>query len=254
MNKRFDQPLDDRFRTRWRAAFQRYALLNDDDAGIAGWSTSGLEARVRLFRRCWTSDPAGARWLDIGCGAGTYTRLLRAQGLFVVGIDYSVPTLLKARARGADGIHWLAADVGRLPLEDGVWDGALCFGVLQAVPSSAVALRSIAAALKPGGRLFVDALNGQCIPTRVADFARRRAGKPAHLRYESADSVTETLRECGFDAIRLHWAPILPAKLQRFQRWVEGPPFRAVLRRSRTIAGWVSHSMLIEARRAGAPT
>lgn len=46
--------------------------------------------------------PKGALWLDIGCGAGTYTRMLASEGLRVIGIDYSLPSLVKACKRTDD--------------------------------------------------------------------------------------------------------------------------------------------------------
>src|SRR5207237_423577 len=57
-------------------------------------------------------------YLDVGCGAGTYTRWLSDQGLQVVGLDYSQPTLKKARQRMSPGIPLCAGDATRLPFAD----------------------------------------------------------------------------------------------------------------------------------------
>ena len=35
------------FESKWRERFEEFAELRDDDAGIAGWSPSGLETRFR---------------------------------------------------------------------------------------------------------------------------------------------------------------------------------------------------------------
>jgi len=77
----------------------------DDDAGIAGWTTSGLATRFRAFQRAWQRPPRPGMWLDIGCGAGTYTRFLVDEGLDVVGVDYSLPSLQKARERSDSSDH-----------------------------------------------------------------------------------------------------------------------------------------------------
>jgi ubiquinone/menaquinone biosynthesis C-methylase UbiE len=114
------------FEAAWRRRFEEFAREHDSDAGIAGWSEAGLQARLRGFLRSWRPDAPGAVWLDAGCGAGTYARAMASAGQQVVGLDYSLPSLLKARRRSQDGsILWLAADVTRLPLASSSLDGAI---------------------------------------------------------------------------------------------------------------------------------
>ena len=250
LNNRSESQIPDDFHARWKSRFEEFANLRDDDAGIAGWTTSGLETRFRNFRRLWSRDRPDALWLDIGCGAGTYTRFLRDEGLRVIGIDYSVPALIKARARGAAGMEWVAGDVTRLPVRAGSVDGALCFGVLQAIPESGLALRSIGQAMKTSGRLWIDVLNARCVPNRIEVRRRRKAGKPMHLRYETADAFREALRDSGFDVVAVHWIPILPARFMRLQPLLESGAVRLLLRMAPVVAAWVSHSILVEARRA----
>jgi 2-polyprenyl-3-methyl-5-hydroxy-6-metoxy-1,4-benzoquinol methylase len=224
-------------------------MLFDDDAGIAGWTTSGLNTRFRNFRRCWRSAAEGTLWLDIGCGAGTYSRFLAQEGLRVIGIDYSLPTLLKARTRSRPDVSWITADITQLPLRANAVDGVLCFGVLQAIPSVSPALRAMAEVIRPGGTLWIDALNARCIPNRVGNWRRRVSGKPAHLRYDSADAFAKALDDSGFDVVSLHWLPILPGRLHLLQPLVEHRLTRWFMRRAPMIAAWVSHSILVEARR-----
>jgi ubiquinone/menaquinone biosynthesis C-methylase UbiE len=244
------RPTDD-FRARWKSDFEHRATDFDDDAGIAGWTTSGLNTRFRSFRRLWIGARRSTLWLDIGCGAGTYTRFLAAEGLSVIGIDYSLPTLVKARARSAPGISWVTGDATRLPIREGSTDGALCFGVLQAVAATESVLQAIARAMKPAGTLWIDALNARCIPNSIEIRRRHLAGKPPHLRYETAETLRAALRESGFDTIMLHWVPILPPRLQWLQPLAESRPVRWILRCAPALAARVSHSILVEARRRG---
>src|SRR6266446_2035492 len=113
-----------RFEEEWRERFEEFATLREDDAGIAGWSLSGLETRFRFFRRLWHGAAPGSSYLDVGCGAGTYTRWLAEQGLQVIGLDYSQPTLKKARQRISPEIPLCAGDATRLPFADASFDGA----------------------------------------------------------------------------------------------------------------------------------
>lgn len=105
-----------------RTRFEEFASIRDDDAGIAGWSAAGLDARVRRFTGLWRPGAAGKRWLDAGCGAGTYTRHLFEHGDDVVGVDYSLPATRKARMRSPYGIgfrdvaiFWMPIAPPRLP-------------------------------------------------------------------------------------------------------------------------------------------
>ena len=235
------------FEQRWRRRFERYAGMRDDDAGIAGWSTTGLAARVRHFARNWGGAAPGSLWADLGCGAGTYTRMLAGQGLRVVGTDYSGPTLAKAASRGG-AVGWVQADVTRLPFASGALDGALCFGVMQALSSSVPAFAEIARVVRPGGQLWVDALNRWCLPHLTAMLWRRLRGRAYHLRYESPWRLRRSARALGLQEVRILWLPILPGRLQRWQPLVESQPFVAALRIVPLLGALLSHSFVLVAR------
>lgn len=238
------------FEQRWRRRFEEFAGARDDDAGIAGWTPSGLETRLRNFLQHWSGAARGSLWLDIGCGAGTYTRMLAGQGARVIGIDYSLPSLAKAKARSAGlDIQWFAADVNRLPMKPGEVDGVLCFGVLQAISATEPALSAIAATLRPGGWLWVDILNAECIANILEQRRLSRAGKPTHLRYETRRAVREALARAGFDDVRLYWLPILPSRMSRWQWLVETVPARWMWRLLPWLTTRVSHSVLVSARK-----
>lgn len=238
------------FESAWRRRFEEFAALRDDDAGIAGWSASGLEARLRHFLACWEGLTPETLWLDAGCGAGTYSRLLAGEGAHVVAVDYSPLTIRKARAR-SNGAHcaWVVSDVKRLPFRTAQFDGALCLGVLQALSASAPAVHELARAVRPGGAVWIDALNGWCLANLWTRLKRLAQGKPMHLRYESPWALRRTLREAGFENVRLHWMPILPARWQRWQAAVEHPIIRFLLRWIPPLGLAVSHAFLLKAEK-----
>ncbi len=209
------------FENQWRARFKEFAELRDDEAGIAGWTTTGLDARVRRFLTIWKPEGRGRLWLDAGCGAGTYVRILLAHGQRIFGIDYSLPTLRKANARDLESAALAVADVRSLPFAPDQFDGALCFGVTQALMESEHAIRELARLVKPGGQLWIDALNGWCIVHAIGDVRRKLRGRPRHLRYESPRRIKRLLRQGGFTDIQLHWLPIMPRGSQTLQRIIE---------------------------------
>ncbi len=240
---------DKGFEARWRERFTARGAQLDDDAGIAGWTPTGLSSRVRQFQRLWQQAPGQAgRWLDIGCGAGTYTRMLHQQGYAVAGLDYSAPSLHKAQARSPQGIPWLAADIHRLPLADNTADGILCFGVMQALADPAPALAELRRVLKPGGELWVDALNARCLPTALREQRRRRAGRPPHLRYDDPQALRALAQASGLQTVALHWLPLAPGRLSALQPLLEAGISRAALSALAPLGGALSHSFILRTR------
>ena len=226
----------------------------EDDAGIAGWTQTGLASRVRQFRSLWQRhEPAAGLWLDIGCGAGTYTRMLHAQGLDVLGIDYSAPSLQKARERSDVAIPWLAADIHHLPLADASAEGVLCFGVMQALSGPEPALTEIHRVLKPGGEVWVDALNARCLPTAIREYRRRRAGHAPHLRYDQPEDFMRSAVAAGFKDAELFWLPLVPRRLGLLQGLLESRPSKGILQSVPYIGAPLSHSFILRARRAEDP-
>ena len=101
---------------------------------------------------------AGDQVLEIGCGTGSVTVLLRARGAKVTAIDQAPEMLEQARLRLADddAIAWLeqtAAEIDRLPTSrfDAV---VICLCLSDMSPSErAFVLREAVLRLAPGGRV-----------------------------------------------------------------------------------------------------
>ncbi len=247
------EPTPAGFEARWRQRFERFADARNDDAGIAGWSRSGLETRLRSFQRLWRARPSGESWLDVGCGAGTYSRFLASQGLNMVGVDYSLPTLRKARERSPQVSRWMVADVTRLPLATAHVDGAICFGVMQALQSHEHAVAELARVVRPGGEVWVDALNGACIVNVLSTALRRLRARPAHLRYDQPRRLVSAMRRQGFGDLQIHWVPILPSRVQALQPTVEAAPIRWLLNHVPGLGALASHAFVVRGRRAVTP-
>jgi SAM-dependent methyltransferase len=240
--------MTDAFERAWRERFGEFAEFSDDDAGIAGWSESGLAARFRRFRDLCGEGRTRASWLDAGCGAGTYARYLVSQGAFVIAVDYSYPSLVKARERGHGQIGFVMADVRRLPLKPHSVAGALCFGVTQALSASADVVRELARCLAPGGELWIDGLNRYCLPNAFRTCQRRLRAKPAHLRYEGPWSMKQVMIKAGLVDVRLHWMPIMPRSLNVLQPLIESAPARLLLKWLAPVSLLVSHSFIVTGR------
>ncbi|PZT77907.1 class I SAM-dependent methyltransferase [Streptomyces sp. AC1-42W] len=99
-------------------------------------------------------DVTGKRVLELGCGAGQWSRSLAAEGATVVGMDLSEAQLAAAAgAMGADRYALVQGAAEQLPFADHAFDLVFCdFGGLSWAPAR-LAVPQTARVLAPGGRL-----------------------------------------------------------------------------------------------------
>jgi ubiquinone/menaquinone biosynthesis C-methylase UbiE len=138
--------------------------------------------------------------------------------------------------------------VNHLPLRPALFDGALCFGVLQAVSGSQSVIAELRRVTRPGGVIWVDALNANCLPNRLVRVSRWLRRRPMHLRYETPARLAAILRAQGLVDVETQWIPILPERYQRWQALLETPRMRRLLRAWPMLAGWLCHAFALRAR------
>jgi ubiquinone/menaquinone biosynthesis C-methylase UbiE len=165
--------------------------------------------KPRSFEKIWNDTPDLNKkiWLDAGCGAGTYTRFIAQQGVDIVGFDYSFLSIQKAKSKSDDPITWCVGDINKIPLKPHTFDGAICFGVTQAPDNSGGAVQSLTKIIKPGGYVYIDALNDRCLPHICEQFTRRILNRPIHLRYENQRNLSDLMRHDGLTDIQIYWLP-----------------------------------------------
>src|SRR5262249_35268013 len=75
------------FERQWKGRFEKFATRHEPDHLVAGWSLAGLRRRMVSFEGLLDGGLTrpGARALELGCGAGTYVRLLAKRGHPVIG-------------------------------------------------------------------------------------------------------------------------------------------------------------------------
>lgn len=106
------------------------------------------------------SLPRKSRLLDLGCGPGMLTRDLAKMGYRGTGLDAS-PAMIEhssqqALAQGiSDSWTYQLGDVEKVPFPDASFDGAVCSGVIDYVPTDDKLLAEVARVLKPGGRCLL---------------------------------------------------------------------------------------------------
>jgi SAM-dependent methyltransferase len=161
----------------------------------------------------------GERVLDLGCGAGRFVAALRAAGADPVGVEIAEAALERARrnAPGAD-LRALEPD-GSLPLEHASIDLVWCSEVLEHVADTAHALLEVRRVLRPGGRLLVTVPFHGRVKAALDGLLRFDAHFDPlgqHLRFYTARSLAATLREAGFEDVKV-------------RSWGGAPPIRTGL-------------------------
>jgi 2-polyprenyl-3-methyl-5-hydroxy-6-metoxy-1,4-benzoquinol methylase len=142
--------------------------------------------------------------VDIGCGYGGLLAFLQAQGYrSVVGVDVSPQQVEAAGRLGFQVVEAEMMSYLRSRIE--TFEAIVAIDVLEHVPKDEMldTLRSVYAALKPGGRLIVQTANAD------GPFGGRyRYGDFTHELAFTTDSISQVLRAVGFSQVAVH--PIEP--------------------------------------------
>ncbi len=242
------------FEGQWRERFERFARASGDDAQISGWSSTGLRRRLAAFAALVPSLrlPEATCVLDLGCGGGTYVRYLAGLGHHSIGLDYSLPSLERARAAdpGPKGLY-LAGEAYALPFRTASFGLVVSIGVLQTLGEPARAIAEMARVLRPGGSLVVEALNRRALVSRVRSMVARVRGESERVRLLDPEEVLGWLE--AHDLEPLHRAGIFlpPRRLGGLDRLLGSGPTVRGLDRSRRLSDLTAHAFLFTARRRG---
>lgn len=121
------------------------------------------------------SPVANARMLDVACGKGRHSMQLAAHGFDVTGIDLSKESIKEALKSEGGKLHFFEHDM-RLPFWINYFDVAFnfftSFGYFETQREHDNAIRTIAGALKPGGRFVMDFLNVKATASGVTELKK----------------------------------------------------------------------------------
>jgi SAM-dependent methyltransferase len=214
------------FERQWQSRFEKFATRHRSDHLVSGWSAAGLRRRLAMFEALLDQGiiGAGAQMLELGCGAGTYVRLVAKRGHPVVGLDYSLPSLDRAVAADLSRAgRYVAGDASRLPFQDRSFKAVTCIGVFQALERPDAALTEIARILEPAGVAVVETLNPWnplAAARRLSAFIRRQ---PTRLHYSSPRAVERTMASRGIRPVRRVSILLPPRSLPRLERTLGQP-------------------------------
>jgi len=132
----------------------------------------------------------GKRVLEVGCGSGQGFGLVGGAAARVMGGDYSLPLLRRARAHYGARFPLVGLTAERLPFRAAAFDVVLCFEASYYIRDAPAAFGEMTRVLRPGGDiLFVNAN-----PERP-DFIT----SPHSTHYHTADEFRSTLSALGLE-------------------------------------------------------
>lgn len=158
----------------------------------------------------------GMKVIDIGCGVGRHSVALAQRGLVMTGLDISTGQLHEARKKAAKaGVHvnFVQADASDFVLDE-QFDAAIClcegsFGLLSIgddpLTHEKKILQNIAAVLKPGASLLMNARNAYQLIRHFSDedvasgafdpYTQTRIVKMGEM-YPGFDPEVEVVEKC----------------------------------------------------------
>lgn len=101
----------------------------------------------------WVAPPAGARWLDIGCGTGVFTELVveKCSPATMVAVDPSSAQIEHARSKPVAALaDFRVADAQTLPFPDAAFDVVASALVINFIPDRPRALAEMRRVSRPG--------------------------------------------------------------------------------------------------------
>jgi SAM-dependent methyltransferase len=201
-----------------RAEFDRFAdnydeCLNDALAASGETKEFFARARVEWLAKCLReSGHLAGSAIDYGCGTGDTTKLLREVlgSRSVIGLDVSVLSLERARARNGGHAHFLTfAEY----IPDGSMDVVYCNGVFHHIPVAERddAVRYTYRCLRPGGVFGLWENNPWNPGTRYVMYKCEFDRDAVRI---SPPDATRLLRRGGFEILRTDYRFFFPRALK----------------------------------------
>ena len=120
-----------------------------------------VEAVFNAEQGGFESLPKGAKVLDLACGRGDTSKIIREKGCAVTGVDFSSQAIADAKERfDESGINFQVGDMKSPPKTEGGYDAITCFGrslaYFDKYEEYVEALRNWHTSLKDGGKVAIE--------------------------------------------------------------------------------------------------
>lgn len=206
-------------RSGWHINGQMYARRSARRSSPEAWASSFVSRRriqegLSLLKLRTRRDPrwralepcltAGSRILDVGSGLGSWALFLDRRGHEVIGVDYSLPLLVRASQRDpGNSVGWASALAEQLPFSGGTFDCIVSWGIIEHDPAGpSVTLAEFRRVLVKGGHVVVTVpLDGPRQRRAEQIVNAGRARDEFYEYYFTPDELRVELETAGFDEI-----------------------------------------------------
>lgn len=159
----------------------------------------------------WLSLESGLRWLDLGCGTGSFTELILDRNVpsAISAIDPSEEQIAFAKSKSsASDVDYRLGDAMKLPFNDEEFDVAAMALVIQYIPDPAKAMTEIVRVVRPGGIIaaYVWPAMGEGHPLQPLNDAAKsigvaRAPRPGN-RFRTVEALVDPFAAARLGDIR----------------------------------------------------
>lgn len=180
-----------------------YFLQPDENFGavdIARMKQATAEIYLDLLA---SAEVRSGRLLELGCGHGDFLLAASRRGYSVTGVEFSEHAcdITREKLGGAGTV--LRGEIGILDGQVGGFAAAVACDVIEHVRDPRAFLHAIHRQLDPAGVLFIatpslDSWSARLLGRRWMEY------KPEHLTYFSRCTLSELLRQAGFQIIAHH--------------------------------------------------
>jgi 2-polyprenyl-3-methyl-5-hydroxy-6-metoxy-1,4-benzoquinol methylase len=152
------------------------------------------------------------RILDVGCGIGFFLEEAQRRGWEAHGSELEERAVEIVRAKG---LNCAQAPIRPDTFEPDSFDVVTAFEVVEHVSDPLAEASAIAAALRPGGLLYLTTPNFGSLSRRLLRGRWSVVGYPEHLTYFTPSTLSSWLARFGFVRVELTTTGISLARLRR---------------------------------------
>ena len=149
----------------------------------------------------------GERILDAGCGTGVFTLGVLAAGALIVGLELSLPMLLRgAKKMKEHPFHPVRGDMTKLPFAENEFDKAVSVTAIEFIEDGKTAINELLRVTKPGGCVVVATLNSLSPwAARRKKIAKNRPSLFEHAFFRSPEQLKSLAPVKGVVKTAIHF-------------------------------------------------
>jgi ubiquinone/menaquinone biosynthesis C-methylase UbiE len=171
----------------------------------------------------------GKRFLDVGCGMGTFTLEAARRGARAVGVDLApaaIPAAQRtAREEGIAAAAFVLADAARLPIRSASADVVVAADFTEHLDDDTLerVFNEIVRVMSSGGVLIIYTPEANHIFERLRDRGIMKQ-EPSHIGIRSAEELAYATERAGFKVEKIRYLPshlpLLNLLERALARWV----------------------------------